>query len=149
MTAQMQQAEKISRVLNAVAAGTTDQNCTGVDMQGYESVEFVALFGTLTATQVTQLKAQQSDDNGSADDWTDLEGTLTTALGDDDDNDCIRLEIVKPRKRYVRCVVLRETANAVIDGVVAIQRVPKVRSITQDATVIVAHSVISPDEGTA
>ena len=56
---QMQKEQKMIRVSNAVAAGTTDVNCTGVDTANFESVEFVAAFGTLTATQVTQLKAQQ------------------------------------------------------------------------------------------
>ena len=144
-----QEAEKVIRVSNAVAAGTTDVNCTGVDCANYESVEFIALFGTLTATQVTTLKAQQSSDNGSSDAWSDLTGTQTSALADDDDNDMGRLEVVKPRKQYVRCVVERGTENAVIDGVIAILRGPRTKPITQDATVVVNESHVSPAEGTA
>ena len=144
--------EKIIRVSNAVAAGTTAVNCTAVDMGedgGWESVEFVALFGTLTANQVTNLKAQQSSDNGSADAFADLAGTALTALGDDDDNDMARLEIIRPRERYVRCVVGRGTANAVIDGVIAILRRPRVVPITQHSTVVRYESHVSPAEGTA
>ena len=149
MALEQQNKQKIVRVLNATAAGTTDVNCTGVDMTGFSSVEFVAAFGTLTANQVTTLKAQQSDDDASADDYSDLTGTQTTALDDDDDNDLARLEVIRPLKRYVRCVVERGTANAVIDGVIAILSNPAEADITQDATVVVNESHVSPAEGTA
>lgn len=146
---QFQQAEKISRVLNAVAAGTTNQNTLSVDMANWESVEFVAAVGALTANQVTKIKLQQSSDNGSTDDFTDLEGSATAAFADANTNTLARCEVVKPRKRYVRAVVLRGTANAVIDSVIAIQRSPRNQAITQDTTVAVTKSVVSPAEGTA
>jgi hypothetical protein len=40
---------KVVRVLDSVAAGTTAQNGSVVDMSGFEGVQFVALFGALTA----------------------------------------------------------------------------------------------------
>jgi len=52
---------KISRVLNAVAAGTTDQNGTAVDMTGFDGVMFIAAFGALVAVfgwQVSELNSQ-------------------------------------------------------------------------------------------
>ena len=149
MALEQQNKQKIVRVLDFTTAGTTDVNCTGVDMTGFSSVEFVAAFGTLTANQVTTLKAQQSDDDASSDDYSDLTGTQTTALDDDDDNDLVRLEVIRPLKRYVRCVVERGTANAVIDGVIAILSNPAEADITQDATVVVNESHVSPAEGTA
>ncbi len=100
---------KMVRVMNAVAAGTTDQNGTGVDMQGFESVTFVALLGTLTATQVTSLKAQQSDDNGVANASSGMAGSDSGALADADDDKGIVLTVVQPTKRYVRPVLLRGT----------------------------------------
>ena len=43
--------EKIIRVKNAVAAGTTAINdATAIDMAGWRSCEFVVLLGTLTAS---------------------------------------------------------------------------------------------------
>ena len=44
---------KITKVLDAVAAGTTDQNSTGVDTSGFQSSTFIASFGTITANAVT------------------------------------------------------------------------------------------------
>jgi len=141
---------KITRVENAVAAGSADENGASVDMQNFESVMFVAMLGTLTANQVTTMKAQQSSDDGSADAFADIAGSQTTAMADDDDNQCIILDIVKPRERYVRPVLERATANAVIDGIIAIQYGPLKKPTTHDAaTVQTSQVVVSAAEGTA
>lgn len=140
---------KVVRVMNAVAAGTTNQNGTGVDMQGFESVTFFALFGTLTATQVTSIKAQQSDDDGAADAYSDLAGSDSGGLADADSNKGIVLSVVRPRKRWVRPVVLRGTANAVIDGVVAVLARAHKDPTTHDSSVALSETVVSPAEGTA
>lgn len=139
----------VSRVLNAVAAGTSDQNSSSVDMAGYEGVLFVALFGTLTATQVTSIKAQSSSDDGSTDTFADLEGTAVGPLTDSDGNKMLLLDVFRPDERYVRCVVDRGTANAVIDGVIAIRYGARSIPTTQGSTVMAAESHVSPAEGTA
>ncbi|MCA0354712.1 MAG: hypothetical protein LCH85_22185 [Chloroflexi bacterium] len=139
---------KIVRVLNAVAAGTSSQNSSVVDTQGYEAVTFVAAFGALTATQVTSVKVQQGTQAGGGD-MTDLEGTLTGPLADGDGNKLITVEVIKPRERYVRAVINRGTANAVIDGVFAILTNPRVAPITQDSSVAFSERHASPAEGTA
>jgi hypothetical protein len=111
---------KISRVLAATAAGTTAANCTAVDMAGYEGVTFVASFGTLTATQVTKLFAQQDTVSNMAT-AANIASSATGNLADNQSNNALVLDIRRPTKRYVRCVVSRGTANAVIDSVIAIQ----------------------------
>jgi hypothetical protein len=50
----------------------------------------------------------------------DLAGSLHTALADTDGNKCLVTDVFRPQKRYVRAVVTRGTANAVIDGVIAL-----------------------------
>jgi hypothetical protein len=148
MSAQIEN-QKITRVLNAVAAGTTNQNTASVDMTGWDTVEFVALMGALTATQVTKLKTQQSSDDASTDAYDDLAGSATAAMADADTNKTLRSEIVKPTKRYVRAVLVRGTANAVIDGIIAIQRRARRAPITQSSTVSAVKTVVQPAEGTA
>ncbi len=138
---------KITRVMNAKAAGATAQNGTAVDMQNWEGVMFVALFGALTATQVTSIKAQQSTAKSSG--FSDLEGTEAGPLDDGDGNKALVLDIKNPRERYVRCVASRATANAVIDGVVAIQYGPRKMPAAHDSTVVAAEAQASPAEGTA
>ena len=138
---------KVTRVLNAKAAGATAQNGTAVDMQNWEGVMFVALFGTLTATQVTSIKAQQATSSSGT--FSDLENTLLGPLDDDDSNKTLVLDVKNPRERYVRCVVSRATANAVIDGVVAIQYGPRKMPAAHDSTVAASEAHASPAEGTA
>jgi hypothetical protein len=139
---------RIQRCMNAVAAGTTVQNGSSVDMSNAETVTFVAAFGAITTNAVTGLKAQQSDDDGSADDFDDLEGTLTE-IDDGDGNKVLVLEVVRPTKKHVRPVVVRGTANAVIDGVIAVVTHTRVAPVTQGSTVSSSKSVVSPAEGTA
>lgn len=140
---------KVTRVMNAVAAGTSVQNGSVLDMSGWDGVMFIAQVGTLTATQVTGLKAQQGAASNMAD-AADLAGTAVGPLADGDSNKCLVLDIYRPRERYVRCVVTRGTANAVIDGVIAIQYRGRKAPVTQDTTTIAANeSHVSPAEGTA
>jgi hypothetical protein len=49
----------------------------------------------------------------------------------------------------VRAVVTRGTANAVIDGVIALQYSSRAKPTTNDTTVKAAKLLISPDEGAA
>lgn len=139
---------KITRVMNAVAAGTSVQTSSEVDMQNWDGVQFVALFGTLTATQVTAIKAAQDVVTGMAG-AADLLGTLVGPLADADSNKCLVLDIYRPQERFVRCVVNRATANAVIDGVIAIQYRGRVQPATQAASVAFSEKHSSPIEGTA
>lgn len=111
---------EIRRVLNATAAGATPVNCVTIDTQGYDGVCFVASFGALTAGQATSLKAQASNDDAVSDPYADVAGTLTGPLADADGNKTLVLDLFKPIKRFVRLTVNRATANAAIDGVVAL-----------------------------
>lgn len=149
---QFQEEIKIMRVMNAVAAGTSVQTSSAVDMAadgGWQSCEFVLLVGALTATQTTSIKAQQSSDDGGSDDYTDLANTKTANFADGDGNKLARLEIVDPAKRYLKAVVVRGVANAVIDGVIAILRRSRAAPISQHSTVSTYESHVRPAEGTA
>jgi len=139
---------KVTRVSNAVAAGTTTVNCATIDMKGFDSVTFYLLVGTLTATNVTTLKAQQ----GAASDMSDAADLLGTAVAytDADDDKAAILEVHNPRERYVRAVVVRATANAVIDGVIAVQTKANKEPVTHDSTTVVGSEFHqAPAEGTA
>ena len=82
-------------------------------------------------------------------DMADLAGSQHTALADTDGNKCLVTDVYRPQKRYVRRVVKRGTANAVIDGVLALLHSPRVEPVTTDATVKTSMLLVSPDEGTA
>lgn len=127
------------RVMNAVAAGDSDQESSVVDMAGFDAVRFTALFGTLTANQETSLVIEHSDASDTG--FTPIANASTADLADDDDNDMLIVDVSRPMKRYVRAVVKRDTANAVIDGVIAEQYRPRTLPTTQDATVVEAVKV--------
>lgn len=108
---------KTVRCSNAVAAGTTEIDGDWVDTLGFTAVQFEAHFGALTATQVTSFKLQYSD-NGT-DSIGDVTGAASANLADGDSNKIIQIELHKPTHRYVRGVVVRGTANAVLSSMVA------------------------------
>jgi len=135
---------KITRVSNAVAAGTSDVNCTSVDMSGFDAVAFIASIGTITATAVTSIKIQGSSDNST---FVDLESTSIT-IAEGDSNEIFIPEVLRPSYRYIRAVIDRGTANCVIDGVVAIQHTPRYSPVTQPSGTNVEVNV-APAAGTA
>jgi hypothetical protein len=148
MAFNLSRAGKVTRISNAVAAGTTAVTSAAIDMKGFDSCTFIVAFGTITTDGVQSVKAQQSSDN-DADTYADLLGTSIT-VADDDDNQLVVLDIDKPRERYLKCVVSRATQNAVVDGIFAIQYNAQVQPVTHDvATVVGSEFHHAPAEGTA
>lgn len=143
---------RITRSIDGTVAGTTDISGAGIDMEldgGYDGVMFIAALGVLTATQVSSLKAQVSSDDGGSDAYADLAGTDSGDLADDDDDKMIVLDIFNPPERWVRPVLLRGTANAVIDSVIAIQYSGRNLPPTHGSTVAFSENIVGAAEGTA
>lgn len=134
----------IDRVSNAVAAGTSDVNCTGVDMIGHESVAFLVAFGTITSTAVTSLQIDHSDDNSSYNACASSKLTVADTMS----NKVGVVECVRPQKRYVRCTIDRGTANAVIDAVIAIRFRSTKAPVSQGSTIIGGTTIIGSETGT-
>jgi hypothetical protein len=134
---------KTVRVANATAAGTTPVNSAAVDTLGYESVRAIALLGTLTATQATSLTLQYSDDGSTG--WTDASGVATGNAADADSNKILIADLHRPTKRYVRAVLNRGTANAVLDGILIELSCASHRPVAPDSTVsqqVIKHSAV-------
>lgn len=123
---------KFTRVNNAAAAGTTDVESASVDMQNFNAVCFVVSLGAITASAVTDVHLEGSTDDST---FNDLAGTAQT-VADDDDNQIWILDLRYPTLRYIRCVVDRGTANAVVDGIVAIQYQADFVPVTHDSTTV-------------
>lgn len=122
----------------AAAAGQTELVSDVVDMQGFDSVCFVALMGDVSDTSVLTLTAKTNTaDSVSSPTPTTLADTATfTAGASDADSKILMLDLNKVRDRYVFLSLTRTTANAVVGGVIAILYNAKNRPTTQDATVI-------------
>jgi hypothetical protein len=139
---------KVKRVLNAVAAGTSNQNGAAVDTQGFQGVRFLVAVGAITATAVTSIKVQEGN-AANLSDAADLAGSgIAIAADGSDDNSVFVVDVYKPAKRYLRVVVLRGTANAVIDGAFAELYEGRVYPEARDASVHGQVLLTSPAEGT-
>lgn len=137
------------RVSNAVAAGTSAINSTGVPTADAEGVKFDVHFGAIVSGAVTSVKLQQSSDDGSTDDYTDIAGSSCT-VADDQDNKILTIELYNPQKNYVRAVVTRGTQNATVDSIVATLFKLRKAPPTQDASIIATSKVLAgAAEGTA
>jgi len=142
-------AVKVHRPKAAVAAGQTQVLSDGVNKDNAEGIMFIVAVGAITATGTVDVKAQQSDDDGVADAYSDLEGSALAQLDDTKDDSVAVLDIKRPQKRYVRIVVDRGTANSVIDGIIAIKYGARKQPVEQPGGVAASEVHGSPDEGTA
>lgn len=135
---------KIARVENAASAGTSTLTSDVVDVKHFDGCTFIALLGDVTDTAALELVVQ----HGDAADGSDAADTTTsaafTAGASDADNKLLAVEIIRPVKRYVRAKLVRGTANAVVDGIVAVVTDPHSVPTTADATVIGSAVGASP-----
>lgn len=138
---------KLIKVKDHSTAATSAVDSDGVDMAqdgGFEGVLFITSFGT--AASGNTLNAAQSDDNGSADDYTDLTGTSVTSGSSDED--CF-LDVYQPTKRYVRCEAARGTSST-LESIWAILYGTRTWCVDNTTTgTIAGETHISPSEGTA
>lgn len=140
---------KTVRAANAAAAGQTAVNSAGIDTRFFVGVRAIALLGAINATGVVSMKAQYSDDNGSTDAYSDIEDSSISVSADTDDNKLLIIDIHKPKKRWVRFVITRGTADSVVDGILVELYLPSSAPVTQDTTVEVTVILNAPSEGTA
>ena len=135
---------KITKVLDYTGAGTSATNTAGVNMAGYDGVIFITSFGTAAANNV--MKAQQSSDDASSDDYSDLEGTSTGVGSSDED---VVLDVLKAPKKFVRAVITPGTSST-IEGCWAIQYGAQSVPVTNSVSgTLYAETSVSPAEGTA
>lgn len=136
---------KLVKVQNATAAGTTDIESDSVDRSGYESVAFFTTPGTITGSAVTSMHIETSSDDST---FNDVLGT-NIAIADDDDNQIFGVEIVKPLERYLRCVIDRATQNAVVGEIYAVLSNPSKGAVDNNVDDTITTEIhISPAEGT-
>lgn len=130
------------------AAATAAQTAlTGdvLDMQGYENVCFIAIFGDVTDTSVLTLAAYSHTANSAA--GTALTGgsATFTAGASDADSKLLIVDVRRPTKRYVYPYLTRTTANAVVNGILAIRYNGEKLPITQGSSVIASTLVHAVD----
>lgn len=139
---------RIDRNLPAAVAGVGPLAGSSVDMLECDRVTFLCVFGNIT-DGTPGLKVQQSSDDGAADDWSDVEGSLVSP-GLVDDLDMVAVEVVQPQKRYVRPYVLRGgSTGCEVNGLFSFQSDWE-RYPFSDSTDLVGKKVVHwAPEGTA
>lgn len=133
-----------TRVENAATADTTALTSDVIDMKGYDGCTFIALLGDVTDTSALELVVQQGDESDGSDAADTTVSATFTAGASDADNNVLAVEILRPSKRYVRAKLVRGTANAVVDGILAIQTDPARTPVTQSAGVIASAIGLTP-----
>lgn len=133
---------KIDKVLDNTAAGTGDTLNGGIiDLQGCDSVMFIATLGDVVATAVGTLKAYCGNASDVSDGAYKTATATFTADATNADNKVVVLDVVKPGKRYIRPDFVRATANIPVESIVAIRYNYASIPTTQPADVV--HSNIS------
>ena len=137
--------DKLTRVEPAAAAAQTLLTSDVVDMAGFDSLTFIAFLGDVLDTAVLTLQAQQGDQSDGSD-ATNLAGVLATFTADatSADNNMLALEVARPTKRFLRVTLTRATANAAVDGIIAVQSNPAEAPVVQDASVLATKFALSP-----
>lgn len=133
-------------VLGAQADGTGTQTSSIVDMSGYESATFVACFDDVDNTATLALSIQENTINSTSG-MTAVQGSATfTAGATNADDKILALEIVKPRKRYLRASLVIGVANATTSKILCIRSRAAVRPVTQGTLDTTSITLVSPSE---
>lgn len=128
---------KVTRVMNAVAAGTSEQKSSVLDMQDFDGVVFILLLGTVTDASVITLTAYENTASSTSSPTpTAVTPAAGPATASTDSNHALLIDVYRPQKRYIFADVLRTTQNAAIDGIIAIQYRGRVKPTTHDTGVI-------------
>lgn len=133
---------KVEKIFDEVGAGTSSSNGTEVDMQGYEGVIFVVVYGTSAADNGIHVEQDTATGMASA---ADLENTQVFLDGTETVSIC---QVHKPRERFLRAVADRGTSSTIPAGI-AIKYGARSMAVDNDAdTDNSAESHVSPAEGT-
>ncbi|NCC41904.1 MAG: hypothetical protein EOM21_21340 [Gammaproteobacteria bacterium] len=136
---------KITTALDYVS-DTADRDGATLDMQGFDGVLMIVKTAAIHNSATYKIKAQQGK-LANATDMADLEGTLQTIAGDDD-NEIYYIDLFQPQERYVRLVVDKDTTNACAESAVYVQYKARHEPVTQPAGVS-GEQHLAPAEGTA
>lgn len=135
------------RMIQGLAPLTTSASATrtgaGVDMANYDGVLAILSIGAMATGAVNVLKWQQAS-QANFSDAEDLRGTgitLTTAAA----NTAVYSELILPRKRYVRAVVVKDGSNATNEALVYVVHSHKGKLPFAG---ISGSSFVSPEAGT-
>ena len=132
----------VQEAIPTTAAGTSAVNGNTIDTANFEGVECVVKFGTAALDNTIKAQGGELSNGSDMADLADTEVGVTVA-----DSGIVRLDVVKPRHRYIRFVAARGTSTTV-DWGVALKY--GARTLPAASAVVDAAEVhVSPAYGTA
>jgi len=113
---------EIKTVEPLAAAGTGALTSDIVDARDRESVLFLCPLGPVVEGSVVALKVYQSDAAamGTEEEITGASAGFTGAAAGADDNSLLAVEVIQPKKRYLRAKLTRTTQNTTVGGIIAV-----------------------------
>ncbi|MCF1502188.1 hypothetical protein L0F51_00215 [Afifella sp. H1R] len=136
---------KIVPVAIAAAAGQTLLTTDVVDTQGFESVAFVVHLGDVTDTAELTLTGFTNETEDTVEPTELADNVTFTAGATDADNKLLVLDLHKPRERYAYATLARGTANAAVNGIIAVLYNAHQKPVAQAAEVIASAHLNDPD----
>lgn len=134
---------KIDRVSAAAAAAQTAINSDIVDMVGFDGCIFIAVLDEVTVNSVLTLTVEQNTVN-SATGMASIGATAAhTATATDADSKLLVVDVCQPLERYLRAVLTRTAADAVVGSILAFQYRASELPVTQSADVLVSTLLIA------
>jgi hypothetical protein len=132
---------KVTPVAASAAAGTTEVLSSVLDMQGFDGVMFIALLGDVTTASVLTLtaKGNTASSTSSPTPVAQVATAAFTADATSADDKALVVDVYDPALRYVFASLTRTAANAVVNGIIAIQYKAEFKPTTQAATVIASN----------
>ena len=127
----------------ASAGTSTVTPSSGVDCQGFAGVTFFVVMGEITSGAEVSIVAETSTDNDDEDKFAEVAGSGITVMDTEDDKMFV-IDVLRPRERYVRCVVNRSTQNSVLRSILAILYDPSRRPTEADANVVTVLRLSDP-----
>lgn len=125
----------MARHSNAVAAGSTVITpSAGIDCESNNGCLFVVCWGAIVAAGVQSVEVHASNDDGVGDAYAIVTGS-NIAVADTADNKITYVDVRRPPKRYMKCIVNRATQDSTVDAILAFCYDPRRRAVTQPATV--------------
>lgn len=140
----LSECSKLIKIKDHSTAATSAVTSDAVDTQGYRAALFFTSFGTAAADNTVKL--QQSDDDAVADAYSDLEGTSVASGTSDED---VWIDIIKPRKRYLKFVAARGTSSTLESMWVLLYNPLALPVDNTTSGTIIGETTVSPAEGTA
>lgn len=135
---------KIIKVMDSQSTGQTNPTSSIVDTQGYGGACFICKLGAVTNAAKIEMDVQGNTANATSG-MADMSGAKAAiAEADSDAEQSLVVDVVKPRKRYLRVEIERDTQNSEIDSVFCILYNGQAKPATQPATIDASAQVVSP-----